>query len=310
MKSLKPLFLTLLTVAVITSCVSKKKYLDALAAQESINARLTSDKGELTAQLNDCDTNLSAANQAGTLMKSQFDASKGQLSEARNRLKTLQDENDFIKKTNTNLLNRLEDLSVISKSGAESIKQSLTAINGQSQYIRSLTNSVQKKDSMNLALVMNLKRSLSDINDDDVQIEVKKGVVYVSLSDKLLFRSASAYVQPSAQTVLGKIAKVVKDHKGLEILVEGHTDNVPISTESIKDNWDLSVLRATAVVRILQDKYGVDGSRMTAGGRSEFVSKTMNDTREGRSLNRRTEIILLPKLDQFFGLMSPASTQN
>jgi chemotaxis protein MotB len=102
----------------------------------------------------------------------------------------------------------------------------------------------------------------------------------------------------------------VKDHKGLEILVEGHTDNVPISTESIKDNWDLSVLRATAVVRILQDKYGVDGSRMTAGGRSEFVSKTMNDTREGRSLNRRTEIILLPKLDQFFGLMSPASTQN
>lgn len=310
MRKIKTLVVTLLTVATVSSCVSKKKYLEAITNQESIAARLTTEKGELKTQLDDCNTNLSAANQTNTQMKSQFDAAKGQLSEAQNRLKTLQDENDFIKRTNTNLLSRLEDLSVISRSGAESIKQSLTAINGQSQYIQSMTNSIQKKDSMNLALVMNLKRSLSDINDDDVQIEVKKGVVYVSLSDKLLFRSASAYVQPSAQTVLGKIAKVVNDHKGLDILVEGHTDNVPIATESIKDNWDLSVLRATAVVRILQDKYAVDASRMTAGGRSEFVPKTANDTREGRSLNRRTEIILLPKLDQFFGLMAPASTQN
>lgn len=310
MKPLKSVFLTFLAVAAMSSCVSKKKYLDALAAQEGINARLTSEKGELSAQLDDCNTNLSAANQKGTQMQSQIDASKNSLTAAEARLKAMQDENDFIKRTNTNLLSRLEDLSIISRSGAESIKQSLTAINGQSQYIQSMSNSIQKKDSLNLALVMNLKRSLADINDDDVQIEVKKGVVYVSLSDKLLFRSASSYVQPSAQTVLGKIAKVVNDHKGLDILVEGHTDNVPIATESIKDNWDLSVLRATSVVRILQDKYGVDASRMTAGGRSEFVPKTVNDSREGRSLNRRTEIILLPKLDQFFGLMAPSSTQN
>lgn len=310
MRKIKTLLVTFLAVATVSSCVSKKKYLEALANQESIAARLTAEKGELTAKLDDCNTSLSAANTTGAQLKSQLDASSNQLTEARNRLKSLQDENDFIKRTNTNLLSRLEDLSVISKTGAESIKQSLTAINGQSQYIQSLTNNLQKKDSINLALVMNLKRSLSDINDEDVQIEVKKGVVYVSLSDKLLFRSASAYVQPAAQSVLEKIAKVVNDHKGLDILVEGHTDNVPIATESVKDNWDLSVLRATAVVRILQNKYGVDASRMTAGGRSEFVPKTANDTREGRSLNRRTEIILLPKLDQFFGLMAPASTQN
>lgn len=310
MQKYKSLIVTFLTVVAVSSCVSKKKYLEAIANQEGIAALLTTEKVQLRTQLDDCNTSLSAANQARTQLKSQLDATESRLTDAQSRLLSLQDENDFIKRTNTNLLSRLEDLSVISKTGAESIKQSLTAINGQNQYIQSLTNNLQKKDSINLALVMNLKRSLADINDEDVQVEVKKGVVYVSLSDKLLFRSASAYVQPAAQDVLRKIATVLNDHKALDILVEGHTDNVPITTESIKDNWDLSVLRATSVVRILQDKYGVDASRITAGGRSEFVPKTANDTREGRSLNRRTEIILLPKLDQFFGLMTPSATQN
>lgn len=305
MKLTKSLFLVALSASIITSCVSKKKYLEAIANQESINARLTSEKGQLDALLNECNTNLNVANQSGTQLKSQLESSKTQLSAAESRLKSMQDEYDFVKRTNTNLLSRLEDLSVISKSGAESIKQSLSAINGQNQYIQSLTSTIQRKDSINLALVMNLKRSLSDINDEDVQIEVKKGVVYVSLSDKLLFRSASAFVQPEAQTVLGKIAQVVNDHKELDILVEGHTDNVPIRTDGILDNWDLSVKRATSVIRILQDKYAVDPARMTAGGRSEFIPKTSNESREGRSLNRRTEIILLPKLDQFFGLMTP-----
>lgn len=307
MKPIKSLLLTILVVAAVSSCVSKKKYMEAISERERINTALMTEKSDLNAKLSDCNTNM---NTASAQFKSQMDASDAKLTAAENRMKSMQDENEFIKKNNTNLLNRLEDLSVISKSGAESIKQSLSAINGQSQYIQSLTNSLQKKDSMNLALVMNLKRSLADVNDEDVQVEVKKGVVYVSLSDKLLFRSASAYVQPAAQEVLGKIAKVVNDQKNLDILVEGHTDNVPIRTEGILDNWDLSAKRATAVVRILQDKYGVNPARMTAGGRSEFIPKTTNDSRDGRGLNRRTEIILLPKLDQFFGLMSPDSTQN
>ena len=212
---------------------------------------------------------------------------------------------NYVRATNTNLLERLSDLSVVSKTGAESIKQSLEAINEQSRYIKELNNAADRKDSVNLALVMNLKRSLGNINDEDVTIEVKKGVVYVSLSDKMLFRSGSYEINARADEVLGKIAKVINDHRDLDILVEGHTDNVPINTSCMKDNWDLSVMRATAVVRSLQTRYGVQPSRMTAGGRSEYVGKTNNDTSDGRRINRRTEIIILPKLDQFFKLSEP-----
>jgi chemotaxis protein MotB len=154
---------------------------------------------------------------------------------------------------------------------------------------------------------MNLKRSLADINDQDVQVEVKKGVVYVSISDKLLFNTGKFDVNPQAEGVLAKVAKVVNDHTELDILVEGHTDNVPYmasASNPMKDNWDLSVLRATAISRMLQIKFGVNPTRLTAGGRGEFVPKDDNSTPEGRRVNRRTEIILTPKLDQFFNLLS------
>ena len=157
---------------------------------------------------------------------------------------------------------------------------------------------------------MNLKRSLADVNDEDVTVEVKKGVVYISLSDKMLFKSGSAEISPSADGVLAKIAKVVNDHAELDILVEGHTDNVPIKTASIKDNWDLSALRATAVVRMLQSKYNVKPERMTAGGRSEFVPKVSNDSAKNKAINRRTEIVILPKLDQFFQLAAPSTKEG
>jgi chemotaxis protein MotB len=153
---------------------------------------------------------------------------------------------------------------------------------------------------------VNLKRSLADVNDEDVTVEVKKGVVYISLSDKMLFKSGSADISTMAEGVLSKIAKVVNDHSELDILVEGHTDNVPIKTANIKDNWDLSALRATAVVRLLQSKYNVKPERMTAGGRSEFVPKVANDNPKNKSINRRTEIVILPKLDQFFQLAAPS----
>ena len=152
---------------------------------------------------------------------------------------------------------------------------------------------------------MNLKRSLDNINDEDINIEVIKGVVYVSISDKMLFKSGSATINTTTESVLGKIAKVVNDHKELDILVEGHTDNVPISNSCMSDNWDLSVKRATSVVRVLQKKYNVDPNRMTAGGRSEYAPKDSNESKTGLSTNRRTEIIITPKLDQFFELMEP-----
>jgi len=212
---------------------------------------------------------------------------------------------EYFRNTNTNLLDRLADLSVVSKSGAESIRQSLEALNDQSKYIKDLTSSIRQRDSLNLALVMKLKRSLVDINDEDISIEVRKGVVYISISDKLLFKSGSAEISAAAETVLGKIARVLNDFSELDILVEGHTDNVPISTSCMADNWDLSVKRATSVVRTLQTKHGIAPERMTAGGRSEYIPKAANTSAEGRQTNRRTEIIILPELDQFFELLQP-----
>ncbi|MDF1696421.1 MAG: OmpA family protein [Saprospiraceae bacterium] len=215
----------------------------------------------------------------------------------------LKDQIDIMKSTNAGLLDRMSDLSVVSKTGAESIQKSLENISRQTAYIEDLNKKVQSKDSVNLSLVMNLKRSLSDINDSDIQVEVRGGLVHVSISDKLLFKSGSSTINADAKLVLGKIAQVINDHYELQILVEGHTDNVPMNTSCIADNWDLSVMRATAVVRSLADDHYVSPERLTAAGRSYYIPKNDNDTVEGRSKNRRTEIIIQPRLDQFFQLL-------
>ncbi|GAB2572725.1 OmpA/MotB family protein [Spirosoma areae] len=286
---MKQILIVFAAIVMLASCNSKKRLAEIKALQEARDKAVTS--------LNDCD-------QRTADLRSQLSAKDTDLQGKDKQMTDLQSQIDYLKKTNTNLLDRMSDLSIVSKSGAESIKKSLETLNEQTKYTNNLNSSIQRKDSLNLALVMSLKRSLDDINDQDVQVEVKKGVVYVSISDKLLFKSGSYDITPKAETVLGKVAKVVNDHKELDILVEGHTDVVPISTASIKDNWDLSALRATSVVRTLQTKFGVMPERMTAGGRSEFAPKDDNTTPSGRQQNRRTEIIITPKLDQFFNLMS------
>ena len=210
---------------------------------------------------------------------------------------------EYLQKTNGSLLDRMADLSIVSVAGAESIQSSLESLSQQYDFIQDLTSKVHTKDSLNLALVMNLKRSLLDINDDDVQIEVRGGLVHVSISDKLLFQSGSAKISSAAHEVLGKIATVLNDHNQLDVIVEGHTDNVPITNSCIADNWDLSVKRATSVVRLLENEYYVAPERLTAAGRSSYVPKSDNDSPSGRSLNRRTEIVITPKMDQFFKLL-------
>lgn len=295
---MKKILFLFLGISLLASCVSKKKFQQL---EEERNSIRTS-HSKLEEQLKECERNKAGQKSDYDLRLNTRDA---ELAAERNRSKSLEDQINNLQGTNKNLLDRLSDLSVISKQGAESIQKSLEAINQQNTYIKDLTGTIQRKDSLNLALVMNLKRSLADINDEDVSIEVKKGVVYISLSDKMLFNSGSYTIKPAAEVVLGKIAKVVNDHNELDILVEGHTDNVPIKTDFIKDNWDLSALRATSVVRFLQWKHGVKPERMTAGGRSQFLPKATNDTDAGKSLNRRTEIIILPKLDQFFQLLEP-----
>ncbi|MCB0633875.1 MAG: flagellar motor protein MotB [Saprospiraceae bacterium] len=219
------------------------------------------------------------------------------------QVQQLEEQIKHMQTTNASLLDRMADLSIVNKSGAESIQRSLENISQQYSFIQDLTSKIQSKDSLNLALVMNLKRSLSNINDEDVQIEVKGGVVYVSISDKLLFRSGSSRITSAAEEVLAKLASVINDHDDLNVLVEGHTDDVPINNSCLEDNWDLSVKRATSVVRKLQEDYYVNPERLTAAGRSEYVPKAPNTNSEGRSINRRTEIIITPKMDQFFKLL-------
>lgn len=226
------------------------------------------------------------------------------------QIKQLEAQIETINRTNAGLLDRMEDLSIINKDGAESIKESLININEQSSFIQDLTQKVQSKDSLNLALVMNLKRSLTNINDEDISVEVRGGRVHVSISDKMLFTSGSTSLNNKAKNVLGKIASVINDHSDLEILVEGHTDNVPMNTSCVKDNWDLSVLRATTVVRSLQSDYLVEPSRLTAAGKSEYIPIADNTSSSDRSINRRTEIVIQPRMDQFFKLLESPELNN
>jgi len=290
MKTLK--IVSIILAALLTSCVSQKKYSDL-----ENRAGLWEDRTKL------CENNLKSKQNEVLVMQTN-------LGNEKNKVNKLEKQIEYFKSTNTNLLDRLSDLSVVSKTGAESIKKSLEALNEQNRYIKNLTTSMQRKDSLNLVLVMNLKRSLDDFDDEDINIEVKKGVVYVSISDRMLFRTGSYRISDRAAEVIGKIAQIINDHKELDILVEGHTDNVPIATECMEDNWDLSVKRATSIVRLMQTKFGVEPHRMTAGGRSEYIPKSTNETSIGRAINRRTEIVILPKLDQFFELLEPPMTSN
>jgi chemotaxis protein MotB len=210
---------------------------------------------------------------------------------------------DFLKENNNTMINQLKDLSVISNSQAQSIQKSLENIGAKDLYIQNLQSAIAKKDSLNMALVMNLKGALNDVNDQDVEIKVEKGVVFISISDKMLFKSGKYEVTDNAMNVLGKVAQVLNSKPEIEFMVEGHTDNVAIKNNCIADNWDLSVKRATSVVRILQTKFGIDPKRITAGGRSEYIPLQSNETAEGKAANRRTRIVILPQLDQFFKLL-------
>jgi len=227
-----------------------------------------------------------------------------------NRATNLQAQVDDLKKqldhasqNTAQVLTTLQDLSVMSGKQAESVKQSLETLSEKDSYIHGLQSAMARKDSLNMELVMNLKGALNDINDKDINIKVEKGVVYIDISDKLLFNSGKYNVTEPAKKVLGKVAKVLNAYPDMDFMVEGHTDNVPIHTDCIQDNWDLSVKRATSVVRILQNTYNIKPERISAAGRSEYIPLASNNDKEGRALNRRTRIIILPQLDQFFKLL-------
>jgi len=280
---------TLLVAGIVaclfTSCVSQKK----LKAEQDKYAKLNTFYMQVQDDLKKCREDEAEAARRRAQLESDLAAAKNQSS--------------LLKENNSNMINQLRDLSVISSSQAESIKKSLENISSKDAYIQDLQKAMSRKDSLNMALVMNLKGALKDVNDQDIEIKVEKGVVFISISDKMLFKSGSYDVTTRAMDVLGKVAQVLNNQPEIEFMVEGHTDNVPIKNNCITDNWDLSVKRATSVVRILQNQFNIDPKRMTAGGRSEYVPLTTNATAEGKAANRRTRIVILPQLDQFFKLL-------
>lgn len=291
----------------MASCVSKKDY---NLMEQSRNEYMRQLEGQKVL-LDECELNKAALKRQIERMKKLDTVSNEKIVEYEKRIIGLNEQIEYLKKSNNNMLNQLESLSVISKQGAENIRKSLETLSDQSKYIKNLNNKIQSRDSLNLVLATTIKRSLNDVNDPDIEVQVEKGVVFISISDKMLFDSGKYNIKPRAGDVLAKIAKIAKDHNHLDLLVEGHTDNVPVKASSfMRDNWDLSALRAASVVRTLQKQYGVDPSRMTAAGRSEYVPKASNTTAAGRSKNRRTKIYLLPKLDQFFQLVEEGATNQ
>ena len=268
---MKKMVLFLLGGLVMTSCVSNKKF---RAVQEQL--KTTEDLlNTATIKLNSC-------------LKDK---------------ELLQSKNEMLAKNNEGLMTNLGNMTMLTQKGADNLERSLESLKEKDLTIKNLRDAVTRRDSINLALVQSLKGVLGNMDDEDITVQVDKGVVYVSISDKMLFSSGSYNVTPRAREVLGKVAKVVNNKPDFEFMVEGHTDNVPIKNTCIKDNWDLSVLRATAVVRILQNDFGVTASRMTAAGRGEYVPVTSNASADGRALNRRTRIVVLPKLDQFYNMI-------
>lgn len=293
MKSKIILALTIVSLGAY-SCVSPKKLQEAEAKYGQLNGAYA----ELQSKYRD-------AQDEATKAKNEIDKSSFRSKTMQGSIDDLNAQIEFLKKNNNVVLNQLQDMSVVTNSQAESIKKSLENIGSKDSYIQTLQGSIARKDSMNMALVMNLKGAIGDLNDEDINIKVEKGVVYVDISDKLLFKSGSFAITDRAIEVLGKVAKVLAAQPNIEFMVEGHTDSKQLlgNGNILEDNWDLSVKRATTIVRLLQEKYGIDPKRMTAAGRGEYIPLKENDSPSNRAANRRTRIVILPQLDQFFKLL-------
>ena len=278
----------LLIAAVIGGCgVSKKEY-------ESLHSRNN------------------ALQQSNEDLNKRLQGSETELSGSRTRVKSLEEQIASEKNNLAALQAALEKCLTSSSQGNVNVSKLVDEINSSNKYIKQLINAKNKSDSLNMVLTNNLTRSLSQTEKSDVDIQVLKGVVYISLSDNMLYNSGSYEISDRASETLNKIAKIIKDYQGYDVLIEGNTDNVPISKPNIRNNWDLSALRASSVVQSLQNNYGVDPKRLTAGGRGEYNPIVANDTEAGKMRNRRTQIIITPKLDQFMDLIgkAPAPSSN
>jgi len=267
----KVIFALSLVALTLTSCGTKKK----IAALEAQNKECQDLLNSTTVKLNLC------------------------LSEK----EALSKQNDYLKQNNSDLINSTKEITLLSTKGAQNLEKSLESLKEKDLKITRLQDALTRKDSVTLALVTSLKSSVG-ITDPDIEINVEKGVVFISIADKLLFKSGSYVVSDKAKEVLGKVAKVINSRPTFECMVEGHTDNVPFTGNAILlDNWDLSVKRSTAIVRVLTKDLGVKPSQLIAAGRSEFIPLVDNISADNRAKNRRTRVVILPKIDEFYEMI-------
>ncbi len=283
---MKKVLLSLVVVFLLGSCVSKKDYVALEATHQKTKDELLAVKTNLTKCLIETEKNQSLAS-----------SYKSKISDLETTVKDLQ-------KDKRKTLEFVDNLTVLTKGANDNIKETLIQLSKKDQYIKYIRKAMTKKDSLNLAVAFHLKKELKEgLDDEDIEINVEKTVVFISISDKLLFKSGSYNVTEKAYKVLEKVATVLKGQPNMDVMIEGHTDSKSIKTEFLEDNWDLSAKRATSIARILQNRFSVNPGRLIAAGRSSYVPLAPNDTEANMSKNRRTKIIIMPRLDQFFDLL-------
>lgn len=296
MKTFKLLFAVAM-IAILTSSCASKKNLEIVRLELD---DVTNDFRRTESELENCNIKY-------TKVIGEKETLQGQLASRSDQIQDLKDQIIDLKKQRENQMTQVGELTVLSKTANDNIGNTIKQLEQKDNYIKLIQAAKSKTDSLNLALAINLKSVLAKgVEDDDIEVKVDKTVVYVNLSDKMLYTSGSANITPRADEVLSKIAQIIKSRPDLDLMVEGYTDNTPIKTSCIEDNWDLSVKRATSVVRELQVKYGVNPDKLIAAGRGEYNTLADNASSEGKSINRRTRIILLPKLGQFYELLDPS----
>lgn len=302
MRSTTLLLLFLAVGISLTSCVTKKKFLSLQAQLEAANK----DLGTCGTKLNNLMNQLSACEKDKERLKGDINTNQNTLNLKEEQIADLKAQIADLKAQRDKQVTQVGDLTVLSKSANDNIRETLAQLQNKDKYIQLLQLAKTKADSINLALAINLKGVLKDgLDDKDVDIKVDKTVVFINLSDKMLYQSGSATLTPKANEVLAKIAKIVESRPEFEVMVEGYTDNLPIKNACMDDNWDLSVKRATSVVRALQVTHKIDPNRLIAAGRGQYNVLASNDTEDGRAMNRRTRIIILPKINQFYDLLNP-----
>jgi chemotaxis protein MotB len=273
---MKKISLILISVMFVSSCVSKKDFAALQSEKTKTQAQLITVKGNLQKCLIEQDEKVFA----------------------------LTEQIKYLQADKKNALKQVENLTILTQSSSDNIKTVIAQLSAKDKYINGVREAMTQKDSLNLAIKYHLTRNLTEgIQDKDIEVNIEKTVVFISISDKLLFKSGSYNVTDGAYTVLEKIAKVINDQPQMEVMIEGHTDTTPIKRAIIQDNWDLSALRATSITRILQYKFDVKPNRLIAAARSQYIPLVSNDTPENRAKNRRTKIIIMPRLNQFFDLL-------